>query len=203
MSTQEVAELIGSVNEMTQTVANKNKEIDDRMNAAESDFEQWKATTSYVQKYSVTYAEQSNEADRNTGNFNLIKLYTITNAYAALNPWMHLGWTGGNQVGAGHFCSLAQSHASYTGQEAMFARRGHGELRFFVDRTHQNNAPVYVAMRNQSFNNASLRLEIASYMALGVEPQGAIDLDVWLADNPNVVEIDLVDITTQPTQPSA
>lgn len=197
---QQVANLVQASNNLTGAVNGKISQIDKRMDDAESDFEQWKATTSYVQKYSVTYAEQSNEADRNTGKFNLIKLYTITNAYAALNPWMHLGWTGGNQVGAGHFCSLAQSHAGYTGQEAMFARRGHGDLRFFVDRTNQNHAPVYVAMRNTSYNNASLRLEIASYMALGVEPQGAVDLTTWLADNPNIVEITLVDITTQPSQ---
>ncbi|MBF4228087.1 hypothetical protein EAY83_24540, partial [Vibrio anguillarum] len=36
MSTQEVAELINSVNEMTQTVADKNKEIDAKVNAATS-----------------------------------------------------------------------------------------------------------------------------------------------------------------------
>lgn len=46
MSTQEVAELIGSVNEMTQTVANKTKEIDNRMDTAETEFDQWKANFS-------------------------------------------------------------------------------------------------------------------------------------------------------------
>ena len=80
----------------------------------------------------------------------------------------------------------------------MFARRGNGELRFFIDRTNQNNAPVYIALKNQVFNNASLRIDMASYMALGVEPKGAVALDTWLADNPNVVEIELLDITTQP-----
>ncbi|WP_274021024.1 hypothetical protein [Vibrio parahaemolyticus] len=186
--------------EIDHKVDTKIAEVDQRMNQAEQELEHWKATTSYVQKYSVTYAEQSNESDRNTGNHSLIKLYTITDAYAAVNPWMHLGWTGGNQVGSGHFCSIAQSHAGYTGQVAMFARRGHGDLRFFVDRTNQNNAPVYVALRNTSYNNASLRLDVASYMALGVEPKGAVNLDTWLAENPNVVEIDLLDITTQSVQ---
>ncbi|WP_413285971.1 hypothetical protein [Vibrio sp. MA40-2] len=43
MSTQEVAELIDSVNEMTQTVANETKKIDDRMDKAEQEFDAFKA----------------------------------------------------------------------------------------------------------------------------------------------------------------
>ncbi|OBU19605.1 hypothetical protein [Photobacterium aquimaris] len=195
---QQIGALVKASENLTGAVNGKIGEIDTRLAKALTDLEHWKATTSYVQKYSISYAENSTEADRNTGHHNLIKIYTITDAYAAINPWIHLGWTGGNQVGAGHFCSLAQSHAGYTGQQAMFARRGHGELRFFIDRTNQNNAPVYIALKNQSFNNASLRLDMASYMALGVEPKGAVALDTWLADNPNVVEIELLDITTQP-----
>lgn len=198
MSTQETAALIESVNNMTATVAGKMGQIDQRMNTAESDLNNWKATTSYVQKYYVGSPELANEAGRNTGNFNLIKLYTIKNATSAVNPWIHMGWTGGNVVGAGHFCSLAQSHAGYTGQQAMFPRRGNGVLRFFIDRTNQYNAPVYVAMRNESYNNAAVALNLESYMALGVEGMGAINIDTWLADNPNVVEITTLDITTQP-----
>lgn len=198
MSTEQTADLIESVTELTATVASKMGVIDNRMTQAESDLDSWKATTSYVRKYSVGSPEISNEGDRDTGNYNLIKIYTITDAYRAVNPWIHLGWTGGNQVGSGHFCSLAQSHAYYTGQQAMFSRRGNGEVRFFIDRTNQNSAPVYMALRNISFNNASISMNLASYMALDVVGQGAIDIAKWLSDNPKIVEIDLVDITTQP-----
>ncbi|CAK3136931.1 conserved hypothetical protein [Vibrio crassostreae] len=189
------AEQTAASQALSQEVAGKMGEIDERVNIAESDFNKWKSTTSYVKKYSVTYAEQSKEVDRNTGNYNLIKLYTVTNAYSAINPWIHLGWSGGNQVGTGHFCSLAQSHANYTGQQAMFARRGSGDIKFFIDRTHQANAHVYIALKNQNFNNASMRLDMASSMALTIEPKGAVNLDAWLVDNPNVIEIELIDIT--------
>ncbi|WP_298770404.1 hypothetical protein [uncultured Shewanella sp.] len=198
MSTTETADLIESVNELTDTVIGKIEDINERVDTAEQRFNSWKAETSFVQEYYVHYAEMSTDEERDTGNYSLIKLYTIKDAYAAINPWIHLGWTGGNQVGSGHFCSLAQSHAYYTGQQAMFSRRGNGELRFFIDRTEQNNAPVYIALKNQSFNNASLRLSVASYLTLDVEAQGAINLDSWLFDNPNVAEIDLIDVTTQP-----
>lgn len=42
MSTQEIGELIGSVNDLTQTVAGKVGEIDQRMDEAEQDFESFK-----------------------------------------------------------------------------------------------------------------------------------------------------------------
>ncbi|WP_243357205.1 hypothetical protein [Vibrio vulnificus] len=196
---QSLSNAVQACNNLAAAVNGKVGQIDQRMDQAEQDLANWKATTSYVQKYGVSYAETSSEADRNTGNYNLIKLYTITNAYASLNPWIHLGWTGGNVVGAGQFCSLAQSHAGYTGQSAMFVKRGNGDIRFFIDRTDQNNAPVYMALKNTSYNNASVRVDIASYMALGVQGIGATDIDIWLADNPNMVEIELIDITVQPT----
>ncbi|HBB9946546.1 TPA: hypothetical protein JG860_004366 [Vibrio parahaemolyticus] len=200
MSTQEVGQLIDSVNDLTQTVANKNKEIDDRMNAAENDFEQWKATTSYVQAYQVSEAEGSKESDKNTGKYHVVRLYTVRDSIAAQHPWIHMGFTGINQVGAGHFCSLAQSHSSYTGQGAMWVKRGSCDVKFYIDRTNQNNAPVYMAIKNESWNNANVRLNIASYMALDVLSLGALDLATWLGDNPSIVEIDTIDITTQPAQ---
>lgn len=46
MSTQEIGELVNSVNDLTQTVAGKTKEIDNRMEEAESEFDQWKANFS-------------------------------------------------------------------------------------------------------------------------------------------------------------
>lgn len=199
MSTQETAALIESVNNMTATVAGKMGDIDQRMTTAENDFNSWKATTSYVQKYGISYSEGSADEEKNTGHYNLIRMYVINDAYAAVNPWIHLGWTGGGCVGSGHFCSLAQSHAHYTGQQAMFIKRGNGDVRFFIDRTNQNNASVYVAVRNTSgYNNAFVTVNIASYMALNVVGQGAVDITTWLAGNSNLVEIDLIDITTQP-----
>lgn len=194
---QQVANLVEASNNLTGSVNGKIGEIDSRMDKAESDLDEWKATTSYVQKYSVGYAEDYYE-DSQSGNYHLIQLYVITNAYSALNPWIHIGFTGGNCVGAAQFCSLAQSHAGYTGQQAMSVKRGGGDIRFFIDRTSQSPAPVYMALKNDRSNNANVMADIASYMSLDVSSQGAKDIDTWLAANPNVVEIDLIDITTQP-----
>ncbi|HHC6496793.1 TPA: hypothetical protein ACN36B_004413 [Vibrio parahaemolyticus] len=195
---QQVTALVEASNNLTSAVNGKIGQIDQRMTAAENDFEQWKATTSYVQAYRVAEAESSLESAKNSGKFHVVRLYTVRDSTAAQHPWIHMGFTGINQVGAGHFCSLAQSHASYTGQGAMWVKRGSCEVRFFIDRTNQNNAPVYMAIRNTNWNNANVRLNIASYMALDVLSLGALDLAIWLGDNSNLVEIDTIDITTQP-----
>lgn len=198
--TQDIANMVQAANNLTGEVAGKMGQIDNRMDQAEQDLANWKATTSYVQKYSIPSIESTGiESQKNTGHYTLARLYTITDAYANINPWIHMGWTGTNVVGSGQFCSLTQSHAGYTGQSAMFVKRGAGDVRFFIDRTNQNSAPVYVAVRNTSYNNASCGVKIASYMALSIDVVGAVDLDAWLLDHPNVVEIDLIDITTQPT----
>ena len=42
MSIQEISQLIGSVNDLTQTVSDKNKEIDARVEQAENEFDSWK-----------------------------------------------------------------------------------------------------------------------------------------------------------------
>lgn len=195
---QQIAALVQASNNLTGTINGKIGEIDQRMTAAENDFNQWKATTSYVQAYRVAEAESSLESAKNSGKFHVVRLYTVRDSTAAQHPWIHMGFTGINQVGAGHFCSLAQSHASYTGQGAMWVKRGSCEVRFFIDRTNQNNAPVYMAIRNTNWNNANVRLNIASYMALDVLSLGALDLATWLGDNSSLVEIDTIDITTQP-----
>lgn len=196
---QQVTALVAASNNLTSAVNGKIGQIDQRMTAAEDDFDNWKATTSYVQTYSVAEAEGSKESDKSTGNYHLIRLYTIHHSTAAQHPWIHMGFTGINSVGAGHFCSLAQSHAHYTGQAAMWVKRGSGDVKFYIDRTNQNNAPVYMAIKNTAWNNANMAVNIASYMALDVASLGAIDLATWLGDNSNLVEIDTVDITTQPT----
>lgn len=195
---QQVTALVEASNNLTSAVNGKIGQIDQRMTTAENDFEQWKATTSYVQAYRVSEAEGYKESDKNTGKYHVVRLYTVRDSTAAQHPWIHMGFTGINQVGAGHFCSLAQSHASYTGQGAMWVKRGSCEVKFFIDRTNQNNAPVYMAIRNTNWNNANVRLNIASYMALDVLSLGALDLTTWLGDNSNLVEIDTIDITTQP-----
>lgn len=191
----QIAALVQASNNLTSAVNGKIGEIDRRMDQSESSFEVWKRTTSFVQQYYVASAEKQDGSQNNTENYNLIKLYTIKNAYTNLNPWIHLGWTGNNVVGAGHFCSLAQSHAGYTGQVAIFSRRGNGEVRFFVDRTNQNNAPVYVALKNTAFKNAGISLSLSSYMSLEVQGMGAVNISNWLAGNVNLVEISLVEIT--------
>ncbi|HIF5940444.1 TPA: hypothetical protein ACX3FZ_004449 [Vibrio parahaemolyticus] len=190
------------VSEIDNKVDTKIAEVDQRMNQAEQDLEHWKATTSYVQAYRVSEAEGYQEVNKNSGKFHIVRLYTVRDSTAAQHPWIHMGFTGINQVGAGHFCSLAQSHASYTGQGAMWVKRGSCEVKFYIDRSNQNNAPVYMAIRNENWNNANVRLNIASYMALDVLSLGALDLNTWLSENPSLVEINTVDITTQP-QPSA
>lgn len=195
---QQVTALVEASNNLTSAVNGKIGQIDQRMTAAENDFEQWKATTSYVQAYSLVAVEGSKESDKNTGNYYLVRLYTVRDAYKAQHPWIHLGWTGINQVGAGHFCSMAQSHAGFTGQSAMWVKRGACDVKFFIDRTNQSNAPVYMAIKNESWNNANVHINIASYMALDVASLGPVDLPTWLGDNSNLVEIETVDITTQP-----
>lgn len=191
----QIAALVQASNNLTSAVNGKIGEIDHRMDQSEASFEEWKRTTSFVQKYNVASAELDNGTQSNTGNYNLIKLYTIRDPFANINPWIHFGWTGGDVVGAGHFCSLTQSHAHYTGQVAIFSRRGVGDVRFFVDRTNQTNAAVYVALKNTKYNNAAVRLAISSYMSLEVQGLGAVNLTNWLAANNNLVEISLVEIT--------
>ncbi|QYJ72457.1 hypothetical protein K0H59_05215 [Shewanella sp. FJAT-51649] len=194
MSTQETAALIESVNQMTATVAGKMGQIDQRMTNAESDLNTWKATTSYVQQYYVAAADGYAESDKNTGEYHLIQLYRVKNSTSALNPWIHFGFTGINNVGSATFCSLAQTHAYYTGQSAMFAKRGSGDIKFFTDRKAVYDAPVYIAIKNTSWNNANISAYIASYMALNVESLGSVNLATWQGDNPTVEEIELIDI---------
>ena len=191
----QIAALVQASNNLTSAVNGKIGEIDHRMDQSEASFEAWKRTTSFVQKYSVALAESDKGTQNGTGNYNLIKLYTIRDPFANINPWIHFGWTGVDVVGAGHFCSLAQSHAGYTGQAAIFSRRGSGDVRFFVDRTNQSNASVYIALKNSSINNAAVSLAISTYMALEVQGLGAVNLTNWLAANTNLVEISLVEIT--------
>ncbi|HDY7868875.1 TPA: hypothetical protein RQK36_003973 [Vibrio vulnificus] len=197
--------LVESNRRLTETVENKTGEIDSkvdtkinevgqRMDQAEQDLANWKATTSYIQSYSISEPEKLN--DGATGHYHLIQLYRIKNRTSALNPWIHFGYTGGNVVGSASFNSLTQSHAQYTGQNALFANRGNGEIKFFVDKTNEADAPVYMAIKNSVHNNASVLVNIASNMALNVVRVGAVDLEEWKAANAKALEITLIDLTS-------
>ncbi|WP_182027493.1 hypothetical protein [Vibrio rotiferianus] len=66
MSTQEIGELVNSVNDLTQTVANKNKEIDDEVKQAKAEFDSFMAEARGEMSHILLSRNQIMEPEGNT-----------------------------------------------------------------------------------------------------------------------------------------
>lgn len=127
-------------------------------------------STSYVHSYRSGFPT-SEDGD---GKYHIVQLQRIKNNVTSLNPMIGLAFHGMNSVGSAMFMSLAQTHASYTGQTALIYKKGNQDVRFFVDRTNQVDAPIYVAVKNSAKNSASLEVKASSNAALEFQFYGAI-----------------------------
>ncbi|MFL7030757.1 hypothetical protein [Vibrio cyclitrophicus] len=125
-------------------------------------------STSYVHAYHSSYPYGFSE-NQSSGEYHVVQLKRIKNKLTSLNPLISLAFHGGSNVGAAVFISLAQSHASYTGQKALIYKQGNPDIKFFIDRTNESDAPVYVAVRNTSANSASVEVKASSNAALDFE----------------------------------
>ena len=170
------------------------QEVAGKMGAIDKKADDFVNGTSFVQQYVIGSPESGSESGRNTGNYHLIQLDIIRKSYSYLHHWISLAFFGTNHIASCQYCSLSQNHSSYTGQNALFARKGNGDFKFYIDRTNQSAAVLYLAVKNTSWNSANSRVSISSQLALEVESKGAVNLNDWIADNPSFEEITLIDL---------
>lgn len=130
-------------------------------------------STAYVHAYHSSYPYGFGE-NQGSGDYHVVQLKRVKNRLTALSPLISFAFHGGNNVGSAVFISLAQTHASYTGQKAVIYKEGNPDVRFFIDRTNEADAPVYIAVRNTSSNNASVEVKASSNDALDFQFFGAI-----------------------------
>lgn len=143
-----------------------------RVDAVLAHFDQ---STSYVHSYLSSFPYGFND-NQQSGEYHIAQLDRITNKLTAVSPLISLGFYGGNNVGSAMFISMAQTHATYTGQKALIYKEGNPEVRFFIDRTNEVDARLYVAIRNTNVNNASVQIAASSNAALDFQFYGSVSV---------------------------
>lgn len=139
-----------------------------RVDAVLAHFDQ---STSYVHSYLSSFPHKYEEKQQ-SGEYHIVQLNRITNKLMAASPLISLGFYGVDNVGAAMFISMAQTHASYTGQKALIYKEGNPDVRFFIDRTNETDARLYVAIRNTASNSASVQISVSSNAALDFQFYG-------------------------------
>lgn len=148
-----------------------------RVDAVLSHFDK---STSYVHEYQ-SLVPYGGETKVNSNEYHVVQLRRVRNHVSSLNPLISLAFHGNSNVGAACFISLAQSHAHYTGQTALIYKQGNPDVKFFIDRTNEVDAPVYVAVRNTYKKNASVEIKASCNAALDFAFHGVVSQfpDQW------------------------
>ena len=127
-------------------------------------------STSYMHSYHSGFPVAAD----GDGNYHIVQLSVVKDYVTSLSPMISLAFHGNSCVGSAIFMSLAQTHAHYTGQKALMYTQGNPEVRYFVDRTDQRNAPVYVAVKNTNNDSANVEIKASSNSALDFKFFGTV-----------------------------